>query len=340
MILDSLWTKRKDGFMDGHRRRADRVLVVGDANPDLVLRGDVVPRFGQAEHLLDAADLLIGGSAGIAAHAFARLGRSVSLLAAVGADALGAQQRSELAAAGVDVNTMLERPDTATGITVILSRGNDRAIFTFPGAIPTLTGDEILAAIDGLPGVGHLHLASLYLQPQLLPVLPGVLAAARDRGCTVSLDTNDDPAGSWSGMPELLPHVDVLLPNEREAVALAGGLTDDVLAAAAELARLGPLVVVKDGARGAHAVTPAGKAASMPGRQVDVIDTTGAGDTFDAAFLDAWLSGVELEACLRRGIRAGARSVGAAGGTAGQPSRADLDPDADNDQSTITMERY
>ena len=70
------------------RRRAAQVLVVGDANPDLVLRGDVVPRFGQAEQLLDDASLVIGGSAAITAHGLARLGRPVSLLAAVGDDAL------------------------------------------------------------------------------------------------------------------------------------------------------------------------------------------------------------------------------------------------------------
>ena len=65
-----------------------RVLVVGDANPDLVLTGDVVPRFGQVEQLLDSATLTIGGSAGITAHALARLGRPVSLVAAVGTDLL------------------------------------------------------------------------------------------------------------------------------------------------------------------------------------------------------------------------------------------------------------
>ena len=60
------------------------VLVVGDANPDLILRGDVVPRFGQAEQLLDGADLVIGGSGGIVAHGLARLGRSTRLVAAIG----------------------------------------------------------------------------------------------------------------------------------------------------------------------------------------------------------------------------------------------------------------
>ena len=69
------------------------VLVVGDVNPDLILRGDVVPRFGQAEQLLTDAILTIGGSAAIAAHGLARLGRPVSLVAAVGDDAFGPGSR-------------------------------------------------------------------------------------------------------------------------------------------------------------------------------------------------------------------------------------------------------
>src|SRR5215470_9171173 len=117
------------------------VLVVGDANPDLVLRGDVVPRFGQAEQLLAGADLLIGGSAAITAHGFARLGRPTALVAAVGSDALARPVLDGLAAAGVRLDHIVVRTDQPTGLTVVLSRSADRAILTHPGAIPTLTAD-------------------------------------------------------------------------------------------------------------------------------------------------------------------------------------------------------
>src|ERR1700750_928964 len=102
--------------MDTDRRDTARVLVVGDLNPDLVLPGDVVPRFGQAEQLLDQATLLIGGSAGITAHGFARLGRPVSLVAAVGSDVFGRQVCDELVGAGVDVEPVLRRADQSTGL--------------------------------------------------------------------------------------------------------------------------------------------------------------------------------------------------------------------------------
>jgi sugar/nucleoside kinase (ribokinase family) len=304
---------------------AARVLVVGDVNPDLLLRGDVTPAFGQREKLLDGAELVIGGSAGITAHGLARLGRAVALVAAVGADSLGAAQRRDLAASGVDVTPLIERADIATGVTVVLSRGDDRAILTFPGTIPTLTAAEVEAAVAAT-GAGHVHVASLYLQPQLAPHLPEVLRKARANGCTVSLDTNDDPAATWRGTDELLPHVDILLPNRNEVLALAGATTDDPQLAARQLARRGPLVVVKDGAAGAFAVSPDGTVESVRGLDIAVVDSTGAGDSFDAAFLDAWLDGAPLAACLEAAVRAGACCVGAVGGTAGQPTREQLRP--------------
>ncbi|MFD2416224.1 carbohydrate kinase family protein [Amycolatopsis pigmentata] len=304
------------------------MLVVGDANPDLVLRGDVVPRFGQAEQLLDDAALLIGGSAAITAHGFARLGRPVSLLAAVGCDGLAAPMLAELTAAGVRL-CVVERATEPTGLTVVLSRVADRAMLTRPGAIPTLTGAEVRQAAAGIPDLGHVHVASLFLQPSLTTELPGVLEDLRAGGVTVSLDTNDDPRGTWRGVAELLPHVDVLLPNESEAVALARTITGraigEAAAAARELAGYGVLVAVKRGARGALAVTADGTVRSVDAVPCEPVDTTGAGDTFDAAFLDGWLAGKPLDECLRRGVAAGTAAVTAVGGTAGQPSAGELD---------------
>lgn len=308
------------------------VLVVGDANPDLVLRGDVVPRFGQAEQLLDDAALVIGGSAAITAHAFARLGRPVGLVAAVGKDAFGAQLTAELEAAGVDVSTVRERADVPTGLTVVLSRGDDRAILTRPGAIPTLRAAEVEAAAASSTRVGHVHVSSFFLQPDLAAELPGLLQLLRGRGFTTSLDTNADPAGTWSGVDAVLAHLDVLFPNRAEVVAL--GRDPDPVAAAGRLAAPGPLVVVKDGAAGAFAVDAGGTVTTVPGEPAVPLDSTGAGDTFDAAFLDGWLAGRTLEENLRRAVRAGALSVAALGGTAGQPTQSDLTTAGRNDEST------
>jgi sugar/nucleoside kinase (ribokinase family) len=301
------------------------VLVVGDINPDLVLRGDVVPRFGQAEQLLDTADLVIGGSAGITAHGFARLGRSVSVVAAIGADTLGRTVTAALAAAGVDVDGLVIRAGEPTGLTVVLSAGSDRAILTLPGVIPSLSADDVRAAVARLrpSGLRHVHVCSLFLQPALALELPGLLAEIRTDGVTTSLDTNDDPAAAWAGVTDLLPHLDLLLPNRREALALARATGSDetgLTAACRSLARRGPLVIVKDGPSGARAVDATGEVTREPGRHAAAVDATGAGDSFNAAFVDGWLDSLPVAECLRRGVTAGASSVGAIGGTAGQPT--------------------
>jgi len=304
-----------------------RVLVVGDANPDLVLSGDVVPRFGQAEQLLDEAALVVGGSASITAHGLARLGRPVSLVAAVGDDTFGVFLTERLGGAGVDVRHVAVRPDLPTGLTVALNRGDDRAMLTLTGALDSLTEPDLHRALDGLhaEGLRHVHVGSLFLLPSLAAILPAFLARAHERGLTTSLDTNDDPAGQWEGVDALLPHLDVLLPNRAEAVAL--GRDADPHRAAAALAARGPLTVVKDGATGAFAVSPDGTVTAVAGRAVRAVDTTGAGDTFDAAFLDAWLDAVPLTDALARAVTAGARSVAFVGGTAGQPTRDQLTHD-------------
>ncbi len=306
-------------------QRSRRVLVVGDANPDLILRGDVVPRFGQAEQLLDDAALVVGGSAAITAHGLARLERPVSLLAAVGDDVFGRLLTGELARSGVGTGEVRVREGVRTGITVVLSGPADRAMLTLPGAIATLVAGEVRAAVTASADLTHVHFSSLYLQPELAGGLARLLPELRARGLTTSLDTNADPAGRWLGVTELLAHLDLLLPNRTEACGLAG--EPDPVAAAGKLAAAGPLVVVKDGDRGAFAVTPAGGHRASAAAPREVVDTTGAGDTFDAAFLDTWLDGAGLGECLDRAVRAGGWCVSAAGGTAGQPRRRDLRAD-------------
>jgi ribokinase len=296
------------------------VLVVGDANPDLILRGDVVPRFDQAEQLLSAADVVLGGSAAIMAHGLARLDRSVRLVAATGADAFGYLVARMLSEAGVEQAGIVRDPRGRTGVTVVLSTPDDRAVLTFGGAIPTLTAEQAGSALEQAirDGARHLHAASFFLLPQLAPGLPDLLARAQAAGLTTSLDTNYDPAQEWAGIDAVLPHLDLLFPNEAEAVALAGGV-DDLEAAARLLAEHGPTVVVKCGADGALRVGPDGSVLHEAGCAVLPVDTTGAGDTFDAVYVDSFLRGLDPGECLRRACVAGALSTTAVGGTAAQP---------------------
>ncbi len=306
------------------------VLVVGDSNPDLILRGDVVPRFGQSEQLLDSADLTIGGSGAIVAHGLARLGRRAALVATVGDDTFGALGRAQLAAAGVDVSHLRVDPATPTGLTVILTHGDSRTMLTLVGAIASLDP----AGIDDslLARARHVHASSFYLQPTLAAGLGELFDRAHRAGAVTSLDTNLDPAGIWAGLESVLPRTDVLLPNRAEVLGIAGRFGvhgGDAVEAATIIARQGPLVVVKDGAAGAFSVcVPADREPEVlraPGEFVDAVDSTGAGDSFDAAFLAARLDGRPVADCLVLACRAGALSTRGVGGTSTQATAAELD---------------
>ena len=293
------------------------LLVLGDANPDLVLRGsDVVPVFGQAERLVDEARLAIGGSGAIMACGAARLGLRVAFAGVVGNDLFGSYMREQLAARDVDVAGLVIDADRQTGLTVILSTGDDRAMITSPGTIGCLRAS--LIDPDLLRAARHVHVSSYFLQTGLAPDLPELFAGARAAGASTSLDPNWDPSGEWDGgLGALLPATDVLLPNEAEATLLAH--TSDLDAAIAALRSRGPLVAVKAGDRGAIASGP-GEHLRVAAAPVDAIDTTGAGDSFDAGFVAAMLGGEPLERCLALANACGALSTRAVGGVDAQPT--------------------
>jgi sugar/nucleoside kinase (ribokinase family) len=298
------------------------LLVVGDCNPDvLVLGADVTPAFGQQEKLVDGIWLVIGGSAAITAVAAARLGLSVALVAAVGADAAGTFMLEQLAGEGVDVSAVAIRAGVPTGMTVALSRGGDRAILTALGAIASLTAADVPLAL--LARSRHVHVSSYFLLADTLgPGLAGILSAARQAGAVTSLDTNWDPSGSWGDrrLAAAIEQADVLLPNEAEALALSGAASLD--AAAGTLAADGRRLVVKLGERGALcAQGQLRQRVSLP--PVTPVDATGAGDCFNAGLIAGLLGGLALAEAAALGCAAGALSTGAPGGTASTPGMAD-----------------
>ncbi len=266
-------------------------------------------------------------SAAITAVAAARLGLSVALVAAAGADAAGTFMLDQLAAEGVDVSAVATRDGTPTGMTVALSRGGDRAILTALGAVASLTAADVPAAL--LARSRHVHASSCFLlEGSVGPGLAGVLSAARAAGATTSLDTNWDPAGRWGDerLSAAIAQADVLLPNEAEALCLAGaGLAGagpsgaaSLGAAAGALTAAGPRLVVKLGERGALCADgPARQRVSLP--PAPPVDATGAGDCFNAGLIAGLLRGLALPEAAALGCAAGALSTGAPGGTAGAP---------------------
>jgi sugar/nucleoside kinase (ribokinase family) len=194
---------------------------------------------------------------------------------------------------------------------VILHHEAWRNILTYAGTIAETCWEDL--DLDYISDSRHFHFSSYYLQRGLQPRVGELFQSLKSRGLTISLDTNDDPDDRWEGgLREVLRHVDVFLPNEREACKAAG--TEDLEAAVQKLSKLVPLVVVKLGRKGAIAQRGTDRFAS-PSQEVVAVDTVGAGDSFDAGFLHEYVKGSDLPTCLVSGNRAGALSTTRPGGT-------------------------
>jgi sugar/nucleoside kinase (ribokinase family) len=218
----------------------------------------------------------------------------------------------KLAGGGVDLCGLQRLSGHKTGLTIWYSRENKRSGLTYPGTISLLERSHISTAL--LRRARHLHVGHYFLQTCLHRDAPELFAEAKALGLTTSLDCNYDPREQWdSNLRQVLLHTDVFLPNEDEAIAITGAA--DYASAARELLSQAQIVIVK---RGAHGVFAASRTASFetPAIPVQAIDTTGAGDSFNAGFLVEFVKGQNLETCVKSGIRAAARSVQKVGGTA------------------------
>jgi sugar/nucleoside kinase (ribokinase family) len=294
------------------------ILTIGEINVDLILGHDAQPIFGQFEKVVDDATLTAGGSGTIFAMGAAQLGLRVAYCGVVGDDTFGRFMLDRLHQRRIDTRGVIIDPTLKTGLSVILNVPNDRAILTYLGAIDALRAEMV--DVDLLAQSRHIHVTSFFLQHNLRPGLATLLAKARAGGATVSLDTNWDPSERWDdGLHEVLAHTDIFLPNEQEACAITRTATlDDALA---RLASTIPIVAIKKGAAGAIC-RQGEQVVRDPGFPMQVVDTTGAGDSFNGGFLYGLLHSWELADALALGCACGALSTQAAGGTAAQPTLA------------------
>ncbi len=292
------------------------LLVVGEINPDIILHGaNVVPTFGQVEKLVDQAALTIGSSSVITACGAARLGLKVAFVGVVGDDVYGRYLLNAMQERGIDTTHCIVDKHLQTGFTIILAKPDgDRAMLTYQGTIAALRSQQVSQGL--LTQIKHIHVGSYFLLDGLRDGLPSLFETAREHGATTSLDTNWDPKEHWE-ISSILPYCDVLLPNQAEAVELSG--SQDLDSAVTKLAGTVPTLAVKLGGKGGL-VQQGDEMVRLRPYPVQVIDTVGAGDSFNAGFLYGFIQQWSLKQSLQLALACGSLSTQAAGGTTAQPT--------------------
>ncbi|MBT1689553.1 carbohydrate kinase family protein [Dawidia soli] len=288
------------------------VLVVGELNVDLILNQvDKFPEIGK-EVLADNMTLTMGSSSAIFASNLSTVGSRVAFIGRLGHDNFGDHILASLQSRGVDTTHILRSTAYNTGATIVLNFGEDRAMVTYPGAMKHLTLQDITPGV--LQKARHLHLSSVFLQSGLQQDIVALFKGAKDAGLTTSLDPQWDPAERWDiDLPQLLPHVDVFMPNINELKAFTS--KDDLTAALDAIKSFARNVVVKHGSDGAYLWNGRELLHQPAFLNKDVVDSIGAGDSFDSGFIHKFISGAGDQACLEFGALTGAINTTRPGGT-------------------------
>ncbi len=283
------------------------IVVVGDAALDVIARHDKpLPHGGDARAKIRFTG---GGSGANTALWLRHLGAETTLLARIGDDPGGRLIRAELEAAGVRCAFAVDAEAPTCCVVVMVDGSGQRSMLADRGANQRFAPEDVTP--EALEGASHLHLSGyVLLDPPSRAAGLAALAAAREAGLTTSVDPQaaahiTDPAAFLADVRG----VDLLMPNTEELVALTGSA--DPTSAKELLGTVGA-VVVTAGLDGASWVDADG-VTSVPAVEADCIDSTGAGDAFDAGVLTGWLAGESTVDVLRHGTRLGALAVGKVG---------------------------
>jgi sugar/nucleoside kinase (ribokinase family) len=287
------------------------VIVVGEINIDLVLWKVPMPE-NEQEKLAEDMRFTMGSSSAITAHNLAAIGARVAFVGKAGDDNFGHFMADQLAAAGVDTSHIIMDPALKTGATIVLANPPQKALLTYLGAMRNLTLQDI--DWDFIAIGRHLHLGCFFLQTGIRGEVWKLFQQAKSLGLTTSLDTNWDPEEKWGDdLWQALAWTDLFFPNDDEALRIAG--TADLQEAIRRLGgRVGTLAI-KRGSAGALACRGEEQIAAPPYR-VEAVETTGAGDSFNAGFIHHFLEGRSLAESLAFGNACGALAVTEMGGTA------------------------
>ncbi len=304
---------------------ANSIVVIGSLNMDFVFDVERLPLPG--ETILGRRFRTISGGKGAnqayAAAKLAKNGTAVRMLGRVGADSFGNALKANLAGVGVDVRAVLEAESEATGVACIHVDGEGQnSITVAPGANGVLSAADVHSQHWALDGA---HCVLMQLEVPMETVAEGLREARRLSAICIL-----DPAPARALSKELLELVDIATPNETEACLLAGIPPNrlsiaDAAAVGNRIRELGPRsVIVKLGDQGC-VYCGADRTFAMPAFPVRAVDSTAAGDTFNAALAVALVDGLGMPDALRFANAAAAISVTRAGAQTSTPARAEVE---------------
>ena len=288
------------------------VIVVGELNVDLILNSiDSFPEMGK-EKLAKNMTLTLGSSSAIFASNLSALGAKVSFIGKIGNDSFGNLVIESLKSKKVNTNYLIKSDEWNTGATIVLNYDEDRAMVTYAGAMEHLTIDDI--SDEAISSAKHLHFSSYFLQPGMQSGITELFKKAKDKGLTTSLDIQWDPNEKWNfNYKEVLPFVDIFLPNEQEVLLLTN--ENNLDNAITELSSFTKQIVVKLGSKGSLLVNGSKKILKKSFLNKNVVDAIGAGDSFNAGFIFKYINGSDIEKCQTFANLTGAINTTAAGGT-------------------------
>lgn len=299
-----------------------KLLVVGELNVDLILN-DIqgFPRIG-TEIVANNMNFTLGSSSAIMASNISGLGVDTTFCGMVGDDQFGEFVVEQLKLKEVNTSFIRKTPDYKTGVTVVMSYDQDRANVTYCGAMNALKKGDI--PWTNLNDFSHLHLSSYFLQQGIKKDITAIFGKAKEAGLSTSLDLQYDPEEKWEfDYESCLPFVDIFFPNEDEIHALTG--ESSLESAIDKLRPYSNIIALKLGKKGSRLIKDNTDIQAAPFLNENYKDAIGAGDSFNAGFIQKFLSGASLEECLKNGNLMGSLNTTSAGGTAAFSSKKNIE---------------
>lgn len=291
-------------------------FIYGDINVDIIIPGvEKFPEPGQ-EDLIDRMDTYVGGGAALFTLGLGKLGLNPVFQGSIGEDCYGSFIREEFQKSNVDSSLLSFSRKNKTGISLSFTNEKDRSFLTYRGTNAEINLEDI--DLNQVGQARHIHITGYEGRNNHREYLKLLRAVKSLEDVSVSFDVGWDASGEWyEGIYELFPQIDILFMNETEAIHY--GRKESAEEAVKEFAAAAKIAVAKLGRKGSIAYSGSEFFQAAP-YQVTAVDTTGAGDSFNAGFLYGYLRGKTIGECLAAGNACGALSVTAYGGNTAFPT--------------------